>query len=236
MQGASGGAARLLLVEDEPGLLEQNRRHLERQGYEVLCAATLCEARAALRQTPPDLILLDVLMPDGNGYDFCAEIRPHTSAPILFLTSMDQAENIIHGLMGGGDDYITKPFDMNVLSARIVAQLRRAGRAGRISVPPLMIDLQSGQATLRGENLRLTQKELQLLAFFAGQMGKEFSVDDLYAAVWNDASVGAANTVRKHISSLRKKLSGEGGQAPFQISFTHNDRYVFRQLVEEPEW
>ena len=237
--GEAPRPARLLLVEDEADIMEQNRRHFAGQGYEVFCAAALSEARAVVRKNPPDLILLDVLMPDGSGYDFCAEIRPQTSAPIIYLTCMDKTEQVIHGLTGGGDDYITKPFDLNVLSARVVAHLRRAGLqgAGRINVFPLSIDLQNGQAELNGEAVRLTQKELQVLAFLASNIGKEFSAEELYEAVWAEPSVGAANsTVKKHISSLRSKLGLKDERSAFEIVFTRKQGYALIQLVDEPEW
>jgi DNA-binding response OmpR family regulator len=219
-------------------MMEQNRRHLAGQGFDVCCAATLAEAMALLRKKPPDLIVLDVQMPDGSGYDFCEEIRPLTSAPIIFLTSMDKNENIIHGLTGGGDDYITKPFDLNVLSARVVAQLRRAGLrgAGRVEVPPLTIDLQSGQAFLNGEFIPLAQKELQLLAFFASRAGREFAIGEIYEAVWGADAIGAVNTVRKHVSSLRKKLNMDSEDAAFEICCTRKQGYVFTQRLDEPEW
>lgn len=231
-------SARILLVEDEANVMENNRKHLSWQGYEVICAATLAGARDLLRKKPPDLILLDVLMPDGSGYDFCEEIRPQTSAPIIFLTCMDKNENIVHGLTGGGDDYITKPFDLNVLSARVVSQLRRAGLqgAGRIEVPPLSINLQSGLVTMSGSPVSLTQKELQLLAFLASSIGKEFSAEHIYEAVWSGPAVGAANTVIKHISSLRKKLGLDGEGSPFEIRFTRKQGYVFARLADEPGW
>lgn len=229
--------ARLLLVEDEADILEQNGRHLSAQGYEVLCATTLRDAKSILRRMPPDLIVLDVLMPDGSGYDFCEEIRRFTSAPIIFLTCLDKNENIIHGLTTGGDDYLTKPFDLNVLSAHIIAQLRRTGLqgAGRIEVPPLSIDLRNGLASLNGNAVRLTHKELQLLAFFASNIGKILTSEFIYETVWADNSIGAVNTVKKHISSIRTKLGFGIDGAAFDIVFTRKRGYVLNQLIDEPE-
>lgn len=229
--------AKILLVEDETDILEQNRRHLAWQGYDVDCAATLADARERLHSFAPDLILLDVMMPDGSGYDFCAEIRPLTAAPIVYLTCLDNNENIVHGLTGGGDDYITKPFSLDVLSARVLAHLRRAGLqgTGRIEAPPLSINLQSGQAFLDGEELPLTQKELQLLAFFATSAGRKFSVEQLYQGVWGGTAGVSLSAVKTHISNLRRKLE-TGTDAPFAIRSVRGEGYVFTRLIEEAEW
>lgn len=209
-------------------MLSLNRKHLERQGYEVLCAETLASARNILWETPPDLIVLDVLMPDGSGFDFCEEIRRLTTAPVLYLTCMDKDENIVRGLSGGGDDYLTKPYSLEVLFARIMAQLRRNGFAnvGRIELPPLTVDLLSGRAALDGREIALSRKELQLLACLANNMGRTFTTDELYEAVWGEpADQASANTVYAHISTLRRKL-GLGDNSPFELRSCHSGAYT----------
>lgn len=226
------------MIEDEADVLHNNKKHLEQQGYTVDCAPTLADARVALRRALPDLVLLDVLLPDGSGYAFCEEIRALTTAPIIFATCMDQNENIIQGLKNGGDDYITKPFDLNVLSARVIAQLRRAGLsgAGKIEMPPLVIDLQKGKTTLRGSEVPLTQKEMQLLAFFVSHAGHEFSYENIYEAVWGDAFGDVTSTVKMRISSLRKKLQMDDDNCPFDLRFTRKKGYIFTKIMDEPEW
>ena len=226
--------ARILIVEDETDVLRANRLYLEQEGYEVIAAATVHDAQNAVWEQPPDLIVLDVMLPDGSGYDFCKEIRKITTAPIIFLTCMDSKENIIGGLELGADDYITKPFSLDILSARIAAQLRRGGLSrGAIVLPPLRIDLRVGKAQLYGEELGLSSKELQLLAFFAENTGREFTPEEIYRAVW-DEELGASysNTVRVHISNLRSKLRLDDA-APFEICLTPNKGYTFIKTIFE---
>ena len=217
---------RILMIEDETDVLALNRRFFEPQGYEVCCAKTLAEARACIYETPPDLILLDVQLPDGSGYEFCAEVRGITAAPILYLTCLGRDEDVVRGLLAGGDDYITKPYSLDVLSARVIAALRRGGfaNAGRIEKPPLVIDLLTGRVTLDGSDIVLSQKELQLLSFLVCHAGREFTADELYAAIWGAGS--SPSTVRTHISNLRSKVRENNY---FEILMTPGKGYTFVQ-------
>ena len=219
---------RILIVEDETDVLDVNRAYLESEGYEVVCAINLKEARNAVWEFPPDLILLDVLLPDGSGYDFCAEIRKQTAAPILFLTCMGSNEQIVGGFSLGADDYITKPYNIDILGARIAARLRVSGsRGGIVSLPPLKIDLHTGKVWMDGREIVLSAKETQLLAFFAQNAGRGFSPDDIYRRVWGELPLGSNNnTVRVHISNLRSKLRLDGA-APFEIGLTPEKEYIF---------
>ena len=221
--------ARILMIEDETDVLALNRTHFESQGYEVFCARTLAEARASVYEYPPDIILLDVLMPDGSGYDFCAELRGLTAAPIIYLTCMGRDEDAIRGLTLGGDDYVSKPYSLDMLGARVSAALRRCGlvNAGRIEKPPLVIDHLSGLVTLDGEEIQLSQKEKQLLSFLICHAGHEFSAAELYTAVWGAGEPGS--TVRSHVSNLRKKLRNKDGSEYFEICLTRSRGYSFVQ-------
>lgn len=220
--------ARLLLVEDEEGVLENNREYFEGKGYAVACADTLSRARFQLEEQHPDLILLDVMMPDGSGFDFCAEARAKTNAPIIFLSCRDENESVVKGLLQGGDDYVTKPCDLNVLGARVAAQLRRAGvmAAGRIELAPLSIDLLSGEALLDGEPLNLTQKELQLLSCFVLFAGRCLSCDELYRRAWGGSPRGASRAITVHVANLRKKLRLEE-KGWFELLNTGREEYIF---------
>lgn len=223
---------RILMVEDETDVLSLNRRHFEEQGYEVDTAKTISEARKKLWERPPDLVLLDVIMPDGTGFDFCTELRKVSTAPIIYLTCMGNNEHIVKGLMGGGDDYIVKPYNLDVLSARIAAQLRRQGLsgAGRIELPPLSIDLRSAKVTLSGENIPLAQKELQMLAHLVSNAGQEFSAEELYRASWGEPIGSYKNTVKTHISNLRRKLKLDDG-SPFELCMTSSRKYMFLKVM-----
>jgi len=220
---------RILIVEDETDVLDANRIYLEGEGYEVICAINLSEARNAVWEQPPDLILLDVMLPDGSGYDFCGEIRKFTAAPIIFLTCLNGNEQIVGGFSLGADDYMTKPYNMDILGARVAARLRTAGAgSGVISLPPLKIDLHTGKVWMDGKEIILSAKEIQLLAFFAENAGRTFSPEEIYTGVWGEATVVSSNTVRVHISNLRSKLRLDDG-APFEINLTSDKRYIFQR-------
>ena len=224
--------ARILIVEDEANILAINKKHLEKQGYDVITAQSLAEASSAVWEYPPDLVLLDVLMPDGSGFDFCRSVKEITTAPIIFLTCMNSDADVLRGFSAGGDDYITKPYNLDELSVRIVAMLRR-GRfsgAGRIEIPPLYIDLLNGRVTLCGENIVLSQKELQLLSCLASSIGQEFTSRELYELVW-DASedMPTGTTVKSHISRLRRKLKLSDTGA-FELRHTASGRYMLIKI------
>lgn len=223
---------RILVVEDEIGILQINTKHLEGQGYEVIGAQTLKEAREAALRQPPDLVLLDVMLPDGSGYDLCRELRTITTAPVIYLTSLGEKDQIVQGLLEGGDDYITKPYDLEVLSARVMAQLRRSGMhgAGRIDMPPLSINLHNGTATMDGKPVPLTQKELQLLAYLVSHAGRECPATELYEAVWGASGNNSTHTVTAHISNIRSKL-GLDLESPFEIRSTSNKSYLFLKVL-----
>jgi DNA-binding response OmpR family regulator len=223
--------ARILVVEDEAELAGVVARHLEGEGYLVTVAGTVAEAREVLRDRPQSLVVLDVLLPDGSGFDLATEIRAITSAPIIFATALGEDASVVKGLAMGGDDYITKPFNLRVLSARIKSLLRRSGVGGPapIELPPLRIDLLTGAVTIYNRPLRLTTTELKLLALFATNPGRGFTQTELLEAVWNDTSGLPTNTVRVHISKLRRKL-GQGPNPPFELVLTEDHQYSFQRL------
>ncbi len=218
---------RILLVEDETDVLQVNQSYLAQHGYEVFCAETLREARNLLWEYPPDLILLDVLLPDGSGYNFCQEIRKTSLVPVIFLTCMGNDSNVVTGLDRGGDDYIVKPYSLSILQARITAQLRRRGVAtGEIFLPPLYINLTAGTVKLYEEEINLTRKEFQLLLYMIENRGQEMSQSQIYEAVWNAPVETMGNTVRMHISRLRQKLKLDDDSA-FELSPTNSQGYIF---------
>ncbi|MDR1186251.1 MAG: response regulator transcription factor [Bifidobacteriaceae bacterium] len=237
VQQDSGGQAggRILVVEDEVELASVVARHLEGEGYKVAVAGSIMEARAILQRHSQNLVVLDVLLPDGSGFDLAPEIRRMTSAPIIFATALGEDASVVRGLEAGGDDYITKPFNLDVLSARIKSLLRRSGvgAPAPIELPPLRIDLLAGQASIGGRQLRLTGTELKLLALFATNPGRGFTQAELLELVWNDTSGLPTNTVRVHISKLRRKLSMDANP-PFELVLTDDRRYAFQRLTFLP--
>jgi DNA-binding response OmpR family regulator len=203
----------VLLVEDSIKLTAINRRALEGAGYRALTALTLAEARERLAGNDPDVILLDVLLPDGNGIDFCAEIRKSTDAHILFLTSRARHEDRIRGLDTGGDDYITKPYKLEELLSRVRAAMRRRNMspARIITRGPLMLDAVAIQAFLNGADMLLTQKEFALLLLLAQNIGNPLSKEYLYEAAWKAPMAGNSGALYKQMSTLKAKLDQGGG-------------------------
>lgn len=206
----------ILLVEDEPEFLTFNTRHLEAEGYRVTAATTLLEARQAVRADPPDLVVLDILLPDGSGLDFCRDLRADTGVPVIFLTTLGEQEQIVAGLRSGGDDYLTKPYHIEELVARIEAQLRRAALLRQTGDAPeiqgLELDLIRQRARWEGRDMNLRPKEFQLLALLVQSRNRWSTADELYTAVWGMAACDT-RTVAMHLSALRLKLQAETGNA-----------------------
>lgn len=223
----------ILLVEDDLDVLRTNRRILEREGYTVLCADTLQAARACLGNGRPDALVIDILMPDGSGLDFCTEIRAATPAPILFLTALDEKSEIIEGLVAGGSDYITKPYDVDEFLARVKAQLRlaalnRTASDRRLVRGPLVLDLLAQRAYLGGRDLLLTHKEYALLLLLMRNEGQTIPAESLYQAVWHLPMVGESRSLRKHVSTVRRKL--EDGSSGYTIHSVYGKGYRFGRV------
>ena len=218
----------VLLVEDNKILNISNSRALTLQGYEVLTALTLAEAKRRLSGAAPDIILLDVDLPDGNGIDFCEEIRKSTAAHILFLTAKTEHEDMMQGLQNGGDDYITKPFHPEELLARIDAVMRRR-RMDEKSVQSirrgtLILDIVSTQAFIGGEDLLLTPKEFSVLLLLVQNEGKVLSAEYVYEGVWKAPLAGDKNSLQAIISKLRHKIES----TQYYIESIRGQGYVFQ--------
>lgn len=225
--------ARILIVEDDVDVLNINIEYLKSQGYEVYAAASMKESRFILEDILPDLVILDVMLSDGQSWALCAEIRKKMTIPIIFLTCMNHNSNIVKGIQMGGDAYLTKPYDLNVLNAHITSQLSRYQNhtTGIIEIPPLMIDYLSGSVTLKGRQISLTQKEIQLLSCLALSLGKRIPRAELYQRVWGiPDNTGAYQSIAVHISNLRKKL-GIGENSCFDLRNTKDGSYVFSKIT-----
>ena len=216
----------ILLVEDNKDLSEINRRALVAEGYSVKTAFTLAQARNILQTVSPEVILLDVALPDGDGMDFCGEIRQSTDAHILFLTSRTEHEDKLKGLGVGGDDYITKPYKLDELLARVNAAMRRReiGNAAKNLVKgALTLNLVASQAFVNGEDILLTPKEFSLLHLLAEHEGQSISSERLYEKVWNAPTGDDVRTVKFQIYNLRRKLENSG----YTIVSTRGEGYCF---------
>lgn len=224
----------ILLVEDDSDIMSINRSFLENEGYTVHCADSVQTATFKLEECVPDLVLLDVMLPDGNGMDFCKILRQKTNAPVIFLTARDENDDVIMGFRSGGDDYITKPYDLNVLKARIEAQLRRnVGRSPqhpKIELPYLTVDLFEGSATLDGKECSLPQRELQILYMLASKLGERISYREIYKNIYGCDVEDSKNMIRVNISRLKKHL-GMDDMNTYEIAATSDGEYVLRRVI-----
>jgi DNA-binding response OmpR family regulator len=219
-------ATRILLVEDEVSISAPLASVLEREGFVPAVAATAAEALRMVRSIEPEVVLLDLTLPDGDGRDVCREIRVFSDVPIIMLTARGTEVDRIVGLEIGADDYVVKPFSSGELVARIRALLRRTDGSTRTPaayrVDGLELDESSRRATLDGEPLELSRKEFDLLAELVRSAGKVVSREELMAAVWDENWFGSTKTLDVHIGWLRKKL----GDDPADPHYLHTIRGV----------
>lgn len=215
----------LLAVDDEPDILRTNRKYLEARGYKVDTAICAMDGLELLRQRSYDCILLDVLLPDLNGFELCQAVRNITSAPILFLSCMDDEEDKIRGLMAGGDDYITKPYSLKELAARVYAQVRRS------VMQEFIIDHHQQSLTAGNHVILLSPKEFDLFLYFLGNSGRILTPEEMYRDVWRTGKPDTTNTVAVHIARLRRKLD-EAGHLVGNIETVRGEGYEFRPRSE----
>ena len=226
---------KILYVEDDLSLIDGLKYTLENNGYFVDNARTASEALARFKQDTYDLLLLDVTLPDGTGFDVCKEVRAISTIPIIFLTASDQVISSVRGLDIGADDYITKPFNILELKARIRALLRRANAAPQQKQPETLL-LTAGGITLdpeqrvavkNGEIVELTAKEYDLIELLVKNPRRVYSRENLMDLVWGYTYAGDYRTVDVHIRRLREKLE-ENPAAPQHILTKWGVGYYFR--------
>ncbi|MDR3052021.1 MAG: response regulator transcription factor [Oscillospiraceae bacterium] len=206
--------AKLLLIEDDQDIQSINSFFLRSRGHEVACAYTCEEGLARARAFEPECMVLDVNLPDGSGLDLCPRLRLFTDAPIIFLSCMDTEDDKIAGLLTGGDDYMTKPYSVKELEARILVCLRRHAapppgptvQVNLIEYPPLRIDLTFEKVYVGDEALSISRKAMDMLIVLAQHPGECISAEELYEKVWGMSSLGDLRTVHVHIFNLRKRL------------------------------
>ena len=214
-------AKRILLVDDEPLILKGLRFTLEQEGYEILTAADGEEALQVFFDQPVDLVLLDVMLPKLDGIQVCQRIRESSNVPILMLTAKGEDMDKILGLEYGADDYMTKPFNILEVKARIKTVLRRASQPAVseekkiIRVHDMEVNIVNRSVTLGGKEIRLTAKEFDLLQLFITNRGKVFSRETMLETVWKYDYMGDARTVDVHIRRLREKIERNTAQPEF---------------------
>ena len=211
----------ILLIEDEDAISEPLAAALAREGFDTLVAGTAARGLELFELRTPDLVLLDVMLPDGDGRDLLRRIRETSRTPVVILTARGEEMDRVLGLELGADDYVTKPFSAAELAARIRAVLRRSAEAAApteavLEAGDVRVDLDTHVATRAGEPLELTVKEFELLRVLLEHAGKVVKRDDLVHEVWDPAWFGSTKTLDVHVSALRKKL-GDDPAAPRHI-------------------
>ena len=203
----------ILLVEDDRELADLTRDFLQNEGFVVWHESEGRAARDRILTSPPDLIILDIMLPGMNGYTVCQEVRPKYNGPILFLTARDDELDEILGLEMGGDDYVTKPVRPQLLLARVRALLRRAVKrptvSKRVVVGDLMVDANRREVRLGERIVELTTYEFDLLYYLANRASEVVSRQDIYQALFNYDYDGIDRSVDVYISRLRQKLGGD---------------------------
>lgn len=221
--------SRILMVEDEVSVLAANKRMLARRGYEVIEAASAKEAFKHIENEQFDLVILDVMLPDGNGFDICKKLREHSEVPILFLTGKTDIADKVEGLTIGGDYYLTKPFQFEEMLAVVKRLLEKAAKNSAqrmIKKAGLELNLETSSVILNGKEVQLTTKEFGLLLILVQNENKVLSNEELYEAVWKMDAALDTRTIRKHIMNLRSKICNEG-RSKFDIVTVYGKGYVF---------
>ncbi|WP_144376810.1 response regulator transcription factor [Paenibacillus sp. FSL A5-0031] len=203
---------KIMIVDDDPNICEIVQVYCEREGFLCSYSYSGAEAMKLLASFEPDLIVLDVLLANENGIDWCRNARIFTNAPIVFLSSREEDEVKISALSYGGDDYVTKPFSPGVLMAKIKAHLRRVSTGRReqlLELAGLTLDYYAQSVIMGSETIFLTKKEFSLLSYLAQNVNRVVTVDMLFQLIWGMESLEDTRTVAVHISNLRKKIEAD---------------------------
>ena len=207
-------AVSVLVVEDDKNIQELLRLYLEKEGYAVTVADDGGQGLAKFRAIKPDLVLLDVMMPVMDGWAVCKAIRAESTVPVIMLTAKSETDDKVAGLKSGADDYVTKPFEMKEVLARIEAVLRRSDRgdagkkARRLVYDNLIIDMDAFELIVGGKKVDTPPKEMELLFYLASSPNRVYTRNQLLDEVWGFDFFGDSRTVDVHVKRLREKLEG----------------------------
>ncbi len=211
-------AISVLVVEDDRNIAELLQMYLEKEGYAVTVAADGGQGLAKFRAIRPDLVLLDVMMPVMDGWGVCKAIRAESQTPVIMLTAKGETDDKVIGLKAGADDYITKPFEMKEVLARIEAVLRRSSgvsdqkKARRLIFDRLIVDMDAFELTVDGKKVDIPPKEMELLFYLASSPNRVYTRNQLLDEVWGFDYFGDSRTVDVHVKRLREKLEGVSDQ------------------------
>lgn len=214
---------RILAIDDDRDILKVLKANLELQSYEVDTADNWEKAREAIAKRQPDLILLDITLPDGDGIEICREIKKNLpEMPIIMLTAKDKVSDKVLGLESGADDYVVKPFETLELLARIRACLRRAGppvQEEKITIKNIRVDFKKRLVTVSGKETDLTPKEYELLCFFIQRRGEALSRETIRKSIWKDSNIYSwSRVIDVHIQHLRQKIEKDPSNPRFIIT------------------
>ena len=227
--------ARIVLVDDDANLRHTLGYALRQEGFEVFVAEDGERGLEAFHQSRPDVVLLDVMLPNLDGFEVCRRIRKESDVPILMLTARDTELDKVVGLELGADDYLAKPFSTRELVARVRALLRRTRQTPapvgeRLESAGLLLDAVRHRVTLEGREISLKPKEFDLLAFFMAHPGQVFGREQLLASVWGYDFAGDSRTVDTHVKTLREKLDDDA-EHPLWIDTVRGVGYRFREAA-----
>jgi two-component system KDP operon response regulator KdpE len=226
-------APRILVVDDDPGIRRALHAELQVAGYDVFEAADGHEGLRRVAAEAPDLVLTDLAMPGADGYDLIAAIRKRARTPIVVLSVRGGEAEKVRSLDLGADDYVTKPFSVHELLARVRAQLRRTrddAAPGSLEFPGLVIDRERHLVVVEGREVRLTPTEFSILEFLASRAGKPVTIAQIIGRVWHGAPGTTPDVVRVHVGSLRKKIEPDPARPRFLIT----EPWVGYRFVVEP--
>jgi two-component system KDP operon response regulator KdpE len=224
----------ILVVDDDPTIRQTLSRELALAGYDTVAAADGLEGKALFEERQPDLVITDLAMPRADGHAVIAAVRRVDQTPVIVLSVRGEEEDKVRALDLGADDYVTKPFSLRELLARVRTQLRRSGAGTAPEVlrfPGLEIDRVRRTVVLDGREIHLTPTELAILELLASQAGRPITLRQIIAAVWRGAPATTADTVRVHVGSLRRKLEPD----PANPRYIGTEPWVGYRFLVEPE-
>ena len=214
MGTGNGTSYRLLLVEDDSVIAGEMKRHLERWGYEVVCAEDFGNVLGTFAACSPHLVLMDIGLPFYNGYYWCAQIRQISKVPIIFVSSASDNMNIVMAVNMGGDDFVTKPFEPEVLSAKVQAMLRRTyafrGQTSVMECGGLLLNMTDASLQANGQKVDLTRNEFRILQLLFENSGEIVSREAIMKRLWDNDCFVDDNTLTVNMTRLRKKLEAAG--------------------------
>lgn len=222
----------ILVIDDDPQVRKMLKTILSAEGFNVVLAEDAVSGLRSAYQSHPDLILLDVIMPNVDGYEVCRRLREMTSVPIIFVTAMGNIEDIARGFSLGADDYIVKPFDVSELKCRLVSCLRRSGEQAGLQASVLfpadsvMLNCSRHELVIGNRTVYLTPKEFEVLRLMIRHRGKVLSVDAILSQVWGPERIGEPDLVKQYIYQLRQKIEPDPN-APQYIHTVWGGGYYF---------